>query len=352
MKKALKLASRGTNLVSPNPRVGCIIARDGKIAGSGYHRICGGSHAEAEALQKAGSRARSGTVYVTLEPCSRHGRTPPCAPLLKKAGVKRVVIGAFDPTLKKSGVAYLKDNGIEVKTGVLRRESEELIENFTCFHRKKRPFVTLKCAMSLDGKIATVTGNSRWISSPPVRKWAMKMRGNSDAVLIGATTAVSDNPLLSYRLKEPPAKHPLRVIIDGRLSMSDNLKVVSEGSLIFTASGSPPAKKKKFEKKGAEIKELSVENGYIKAKEILKELYRRRITSVLIEGGGETVWHFIKAGIVDKIIFIYGSVIIGGRDAPSACAGEGFKTLEKAVRLKNMETFWLGKNFIVTGRLR
>ncbi len=337
-------------MVSPNPRVGCVIVRDGKIVGSGYHRVCGGRHAEAEALRQAGKLARSATVYVTLEPCSRHGRTPPCAPLLVKAGVNKVVIGALDPTLKKSGVNYLKGKGIEVLTGIMRSESEEIIENFTCFHRRKRPFVTLKCAISLDGKIATVSGESRWISSPSARKWTMRVRGNSDALLIGSGTAIHDNPRLNYRLKAPPAKNPLRIVLDGNLSISHSLKIVSEGTLIFTSSGVPVEKKNKFTEKGAEIKELPSKKGYMNIKKILKELYSRRITSLLIEGGGETSWHFIKEGIVDKIIFIYGNMIIGGRNAPSACAGDGFKTLEDALSLKNIETFWLGNNIVVTGR--
>lgn len=349
MEEAIKLGRKGTNLTSPNPRVGCLIVKNGKIEGRGFHKKCGGPHAEVEALKDAGKKACGATVYLTLEPCTHKGRRPACAPQLLRAGVKRVIFAARDITLKKSGAEYLKEKGVEVKGGILKEKAEKLIQNFNCYNQRKRPFVTVKTALSWDGKIASASGRSRWISSTSALRYTMLMRGNSDAILIGRGTADIDDPLLTYRLSEPPAAQPLRVIVDGNFKINENLRIIGPGTLLITSFGCDPEKKRRIEQKGASVAMLEPENGRIKASEILKELYLREITSLLIEGGGETAWIFFSQKMVDEVVFIYGSLILGGKSSPTACGGEGFKSLNEAVRLENVERFALGESFVMRG---
>ncbi|MEA3506035.1 MAG: bifunctional diaminohydroxyphosphoribosylaminopyrimidine deaminase/5-amino-6-(5-phosphoribosylamino)uracil reductase RibD, partial [Elusimicrobiota bacterium] len=275
MQKAVTLAGRGMNLTSPNPRVGCVIVKDGRVIGRGYHKKFGSLHAEAEALATADEPTGGATLFVTLEPCSHTGKTPPCSEAIIKAGIKRVVVGLKDPSPEIKGIQKLKENGVEVKVGVMAEECAEIIRDFIKIRNEKKPYVTLKSALSLDGKIATRTGASRWISSPASRDYTMKLRGMSDAVMIGAGTANNDNPALTYRLDEPEARDPLRIIVDGRLSVDSGLEIIREGTVLMAAEDADREKEKVLAAKGAKIIRLPAKEGSrIAPADILAELYK------------------------------------------------------------------------------
>jgi len=331
MKMALALARRGAPWACPNPLVGAVIVKDGRIIGKGYHRCCGENHAEINAIESATEPVRGSTVYVTLEPCSHHGRTPPCVDRLVQERPARVVIGTIDPNPAVSGrgLAALKRHGIETRTGVLEDACRDLNEVFFKYIRTRIPFVTLKFAQSIDGKIATATGHSRWISSEPSRVYAHRLRSLHDAVLVGSGTVVKDDPELTCRLVK--GRDPLRVVVDSTLKIEPGARVLQDqsraGTVVFTSAAHDRKKKKRLAESGIEVRVAGRKRVDLAA--VLEELGRREISSLLVEGGAGVLTSFIRERLADRLIVISAPKIFGrGTDA----IGElGVRTVDQAV---------------------
>jgi len=331
MKMALALARRGAPWACPNPLVGAVIVKNGRIIGKGYHRCCGENHAEINAIESASEPVRGATVYVTLEPCSHHGRTPPCVDRLVQERPARVVIGTIDPNPAVSGrgLAALKRHGIETRTGVLEDACREINEVFFKYIRTRIPFVTLKFAQSIDGKIATATGHSRWISSEPSRVYAHRLRSLHDAILVGSGTIVKDDPELTCRLVK--GRDPLRVVVDSTLRIGPGARVLQDQSraktLVFTASGHDRKKRAQLAASGIEVRVAGRKRVDLAA--VLEELGRREISSLLVEGGAGVLTSFVRERLADRLIVISAPMIFGrGTDA----IGElGVRTVDQAV---------------------
>lgn len=352
MQRALTLAAKGQGHVHPNPVVGCVVVKNQKIIGEGFHARYGGPHAEIEALRKAGSHAVGATVYLTLEPCTHWGKTPPCAPALVKSGIKELFIALQDPnpSVNGSGLKYLKKAGIKVHLGLMREEAEAQNRRFVTWMRKKRPYTILKMAESLDGKIASRTGNSRWISSPESRKMVHDLRAQSDAVLVGVNTALKDNPLLT---SHGSGRDPIRVILDPKLRVHPNLKLFKTPSpvWIITSSKSSSAKAARLEKKGARILRTSLKFDLFDTRNILKLLSKNNVSQLLIEGGGETAWSFISQKQIDELLLFIAPTLVGGRDAKTAIEGIGAASIQQGFKLKSMKVGRIGPDLLVQGSL-
>jgi len=354
MSRALALAAKGVGLVSPGPLVGCVIASPkGEIVGEGFYVYEQLKHAETYALEQAGARAKGATGYVSLEPHAHHGRTPPCTDALIKAGIARVVAPIEDPNPKVSGKGFehLRAAGVEVSVGLLAREAEKLNEKYLHFMRTGRPFVHLKLAASLDGKIATRTGDSRWITGAESRARAHELRHEYDAILIGTGTALTDDPLLTDRSGKKRRRQLVRVVLDETLKMSPDsqlVKTVKESPvLIFAGDSAPASKSEALESAGVEVIRDAA-NGRDLAT-IMEELGRRSLQSVLVEGGGNVAGNFLDATLVNKVSFFIAPTIIGGREAPTAVGGKGAETLADALQLQDVEISQRGRDIEVTG---
>ena len=354
MSRALALAAKGVGLVSPGPLVGCVIASPkGEIVGEGFYVYEQLKHAETYALEQAGVRAKGATGYVSLEPHAHHGRTPPCTDALIKAGIARVVAPIEDPNPRVSGKGFehLRAAGVEVSVGLLAREAEKLNEKYLHFMRTGRPFVHLKLAASLDGKIATRTGDSRWITGAESRARAHELRHEYDAILIGTGTALTDDPLLTDRSGKKRRRQLVRVVLDETLKMSPDsqlVKTVKESPvLIFAGDSAPASKSEALESAGVEVIRDAA-NGRDLAT-IMEELGRRSLQSVLVEGGGNVAGNFLDATLVNKVSFFIAPTIIGGREAPTAVGGKGAETLADALQLQDVEISQRGRDIEVTG---
>jgi len=353
MRRALHLANQGQALVSPGPLVGCVIATpEGQVVGEGYYIYEKLKHAETYALEQAGERAKAAIAYVSLEPHAHHGRTPPCTDALIKAGIKRVVAPLEDPNPKVSGkgFAHLRAAGLAVSVGLQSREAERLNEKYLHFMRTGRPFVHLKLAASLDGKIATRTGDSRWITGPESRVQVHELRHEYDAILIGAGTARSDDPLLTDRSEKGRSRPLVRVVLDEKLEISPESKLVqtakdspvlifSGSSVSTTATAAMPP--------GVEVVRDAA-NGRDLAM-VLEELGKREIQSLLVEGGANVAGKFFDAGLVDKVSFFIAPKIIGGLDAPTAVGGRGVEKLAEGIELQDVKVTQRGQDVEVTG---
>jgi diaminohydroxyphosphoribosylaminopyrimidine deaminase / 5-amino-6-(5-phosphoribosylamino)uracil reductase len=329
--RALRLAARGRYGTPPNPMVGAVLLRGETIVGEGWHRQVGGPHAETAALQAAGEAARGATLCVTLEPCAHHGRTPPCADAVVAAGVRRVVACHRDPDprVAGSGFARLRDAGVEVVLGHLLEDAVALGWKYLTAKVLDRPAVTLKWAMSLDGRIATRTGDSRWITGERARRWSLGLRETHDAILVGSGTALADDPLLTRRLGR--AAGPItRVVLDRRLRLSPAARLLGEAGpvLVYTEAvgGSAAAA---LEANGAEVVAVAAVN----APAVLADLHRRGIQSVLVEGGGEVLAAFAAAGLFDRVEVAVAPLLVGGREAPAPLGGRGPERLAEALKL-------------------
>ena len=314
MRMAISLAERGTGCVSPNPRVGCVLVKEGTVVGWGYHRRYGGPHAEVEALRMAGDLASGATAYVNLEPCSHFGKTPPCAPQLAAAGVARVVTGMRDPNprVNGAGLACLEEAGIETTAGVLENECKWLNRGFIRTMTLNRPWVTVKAAMSLDGDIALAGGESKWISGPLSRSKAHLLRSEHDAVLVGVGTVLSDDPELTVRLVE--GRSPLRVILDSQLRTPLGAKVIGDGKCLFLASENAPSERANaLESRGAKIRRVAIDatTGRPKLEGILSTLASEGVSMLLVEGGSSVISTFIKAQMVDEYSLFVAPVFLG-----------------------------------------
>ncbi|VVB58430.1 2,5-diamino-6-ribosylamino-4(3H)-pyrimidinone 5'-phosphate reductase [Candidatus Anstonella stagnisolia] len=329
MRIAIGLAKKAEPL--PNPRVGAVIVKNGKVIATGYHHKAGEAHAEVNALRKLGKgEAKNSTIYVTLEPCSHYGRTPPCTKAIVEAGISRVVYAVEDPTRKVKGAEELKRAGIRVQGGILQKEAQVLNPAFYKVAKTGMPFVTLKSACSLDGKIASKSGDSKWISSPASRELAHWLRAKNEGIIAGIGTVLQDNPRLTARLEG--RRDPMRIILDSKLRIPLDAKALAGGRAIIAANkGCDKKKKEKLESMG--VKVLLFSGKKIPLKPLLKKLAMLNITSVLVEGGGETNAGFVEEKLVDRYYFFVCPKIIGGRDAKSPVEGEGIVKISKAQKL-------------------
>ena len=358
MRRALRLAERG--FTPPNPMVGCVLVQDGVNVGEGWHPYVGQPHAEVFALRAAGARAAGATAYVSLEPCSHFGRTPPCADALIAAGVKRVVVAALDPDLRVSGrgLAKMRATGIEVTLGVLEAPAQRLNEAFIHFHTTGMPFLTLKAAMTLDGKIATRTGDSQWITGPRARRFVHLQRARSGAVLAGIGTLLADDPQLTARLPGIVLpRQPLRVVVDSRLRTPPACAAVRLAApeaplLIATRESVDSDRAHALIRDGVEILTLPADTiGRVDLSALIQELAKRRIISVWVEGGGELNASLLQAGLAHKAFFFISPKLLGGKDAPTPLEGVGPKLIAEAVPLDSLIVHRFGPDLAIEGRI-
>jgi diaminohydroxyphosphoribosylaminopyrimidine deaminase/5-amino-6-(5-phosphoribosylamino)uracil reductase len=348
---ALGLARRGFSYTSPNPVVGAVVVKGGKIIARGWHRRAGLAHAEAEAIKKAGRRARGADLYVTLEPCCHHGRTPPCTASIIAAGIRRVFIGMKDPNpqVKGRGIRELKRAGMEVRTGFLEKRCRTLNEAYIKYITTGRPFVTLKLAATLDGRIATKTGESRWITGIEARRYVHRMRTRADAVMVGSGTVIKDNPRLTARLSR--GKSPVRVVVDTEFKTPLSSRVFSSRGgrvLVFTTEKASKRKIKSARDKGAEVIVVQGAADGVSLKRAMAELGRREVTSLIVEGGSTLAASAVKQGVVDKIFYFISPMILGGDGLPSIAA-LGIKNLGKGIKLSEISIKRLGRDIMVEG---
>lgn len=336
MARALQLALRGAGHTRPNPMVGAVLVKDGRIIGEGWHKQYGGPHAEVNAFASATEDPEGATLYVSLEPCSHYGKTPPCADLIIRKKVARVVAALEDPNLLVSGRGFrkLRANGIRVTVGVLAKEARHINDVFLTYVTRKRPFVLYKAAMSLDGKIACHTGESQWISSEKSREEVQRLRGILSGIMVGAGTVIADNPRLTCRMEE--YENPARIIVDGKLRVPVESRIFHEPgrNIILTTSETSPEKKKALENLGVEMIEAdSEEPGKVDLKSAMLALGIKGIDGILLEGGPTLAASALEAGIIDAIRFYIAQKIIGGREAPSPFAGTGVAHMNEVVPL-------------------
>jgi len=351
MRRAIALGRKGVGKTSPNPAVGCVIVRDGVIVGEGWHRKAGTPHAEVHALAQAGAKARGADVYVTLEPCAHFGKTPPCADALVDAGVARVFVGMIDPNPKVSGggIAKLQAAGIPVESGILEEECRRLNEPFIKHMTTGRPFVILKSALTLDGKIATATGDSRWITNDRSRRYVHRLRSGVDAVMVGVRTVLADDPQLTARL--PGGRDPMRVVVDSTLRIPLQARLLhlqSSARTVIATTSLDEAKIGKLRAAGAEVLHCACSNGHVDLGDLFDRLGQQGIQSVLLEGGRELAGGALHRGLIDKFLLFYAPKIIGG-DGLDPFAGPGAERIDAALRLTRITTRRFGDDILVEG---
>jgi diaminohydroxyphosphoribosylaminopyrimidine deaminase/5-amino-6-(5-phosphoribosylamino)uracil reductase len=336
--------------------VGAVVVKHNRVIATGYHRKAGLPHAEIEALNNAGVLAKGATLYVTLEPCVHFGKTPPCTERIIQSGIKRVVIGMIDPNPLNNGqgIERLKQHGIEIRAGFLERELSRLNEAFIKYISEKRPFVTVKIAQSLDGKIATCRGDSRWITSDKSRNWSHYLRSNYDAVMVGVNTVLRDNPKLDAwgRFGQRPAK----IIVDSHLSTPCEANIFLKESRVIIAT-LPTGKGQETENRSilsqkAQILEVKERDGQVNLRDLLKKLAHLGISSILVEGGGTLLGSLFDEALVDKVLFFIAPKIIGGKEAISSVMGKGVLRIEKAKSLKDIKLRRIGEDFLIEGYVR
>ncbi len=353
MRRALRLARKGAGSVSPNPMVGALIVRDGRIVGGGFHRCCGGNHAEIEAIRNAVEPVAGATFYITLEPCSHQGRTPPCIDALIASRPGRVVVGTVDPNplVSGRGIEALRAAGIETRVGVLEEACLELNAIFFKYIRTGIPFVTLKFAQTLDGRIATATGHSRWISSPPSRRFAHRLRSLHDAILVGSETVLRDDPELTCRLIR--GKSPLRIVVDSRLRVHPDACIFKESlpgrAIVAATSRAPEERRKLFAKKGIEVWTIAEDpEGRVDLKELLGVLGKKGISSLLVEGGAAVITSFLRERLADRLIAIVAPRIAGR--GVEAVGDLGISKMDDALRLSFQRIVRRGDDLILETR--
>ncbi|MCF8071858.1 MAG: bifunctional diaminohydroxyphosphoribosylaminopyrimidine deaminase/5-amino-6-(5-phosphoribosylamino)uracil reductase RibD [Desulfarculaceae bacterium] len=335
MQRALALTRRGLGFSSPNPAVGAVVVADGRMVGQGWHAKAGTPHAEVHALAQAGEAARGATIYVTLEPCHHQGRTPPCTKAILEAGIGRVVYGASDPNpaVAGGGGEFLAGQGVEVVPNLLAEACEREHRFFLTHITKARPHVILKTAATLDGKTATATGHSRWITGPASRRFVHRLRGWVDAIMVGMGTALADDPELTCRL--PKGNNPLRVVVDSRLRLPGEARVLDPeappGCLVACGPEASAEDEQRLQKAGAQVLRLPAgPEGGVDLNALLSELGARGITSLLAEGGAGLAWSLLDAGLVDEVMYFHAPKIVGGLDAPPMVAGPGARSMDQA----------------------
>ncbi len=363
MTLALRLASKGRGRTSPNPMVGAVVVSKGRIVGRAYHRKAGGPHAEVLALRQAGRRARGGTLYVTLEPCSHtNKRTPPCVPLVIASQVRRVVVAMIDPNplVKGRGVRRLRQAGIRVDVGCCREQAETLNEVYRHWIDTGRPLVILKAGMTLDGKIATASGEAKWITGDAARRHVHRLRGQVDAIMVGIGTILRDNPELTARIgahsDRLAGRQPLRVVVDSRLRLPLHARVTSVRSgaatLVATTTEAPRKKLTQLEARGIEVLTFPGRGGRVPLPALLSALAKRRITSLLLEGGSELNASALRAGLVDRVMLYVAPRLLGGRNAIGLIGGLSPARLGDAVALERLSIRKIGDDMLIQGDIR
>jgi len=352
MKRALTLARKGIGLTAPNPAVGCVIVKDDRVIGEGWHKKAGSPHAEVNALAMAGQAARGADVYVTLEPCCHTGQTPPCSDALIGAGVKRVIAGSADPNpqVNGGGLKALELAGIETVCGLLGDECRAINRHFFKHVTSGYPFVTYKCAMTLDGKIATVTGDSRWISSEESRKQVHRMRARYDAVMVGVDTIIADDPQLTVR--HVRGRNPLRIIVDTNMRTPTSVGVLSDTmakKTIIATTETNPRVHRRYQQSGATVLVCRKLNGKVDLNDLWKQLGSLGIQSILLEGGSRLAAEALMHGLIDECIFFYSPKVIGS-DGFSPFAFTGMTQMKQALPFTDIEVRRIGSDILVTAR--
>ena len=358
LQQALKLARKARGRTSPNPMVGALVVKEDEIVGKGFHPAAGKPHAEIYALREAGDQARQATMYVTLEPCNHQGRTPPCTEAIITAGISRVVIGMEDPNPKVAGkgIARLQESGIDTISGILEDECHRLNEAYIKYISSNTPFVTLKIAASMDGRIATHAGHSHWITNEKSRRYVHRLRDETDAILIGIGTLLQDNPKLTTRLPQKKGRNPYRIIVDSRLRTPLHAKIFGEDAkekLILATSCKKHNELKLYQDRVHHLLQIPAnELGQLDLKTLMNELARLEIMSVLIEGGSEISGSSVDAGIVDKICFFFAPLLIGGRGSTGMMGGQGINFIPEAQRVKDLKIKRFGTDICIEGYLQ
>lgn len=358
MQRALELARRGEGFVEPNPMVGCVLVRDGEIVGEGFHRKFGGAHAEVEAIRNAGENAAGSTCYVTLEPCSHYGKTPPCVSAILDAGIRRVVVAMRDPfsEVDGRGLERLRESGVDVTESVLEIEARELNAPYLTRIEKRRPWIIAKWAMTLDGRLASREGDSRWISGGPSRKIVHRLRARMDAILVGSNTAIQDDCLLTVRLDGKddhlPQRTPIRIVLDSSARISTESRLVRTAKdvpvLIAVAPEASPKQIERLEAAGCEIFRLARKHDDT---DLFEHLAARKITNLLVEGGGGIFGYLFDKKLIDEVHAFVAPKLIGGRDAPGPIDGRGIALMENALRLKSPKIEIVDDDVCVRGRI-
>lgn len=358
MKRALILAKNGEGYTNPNPMVGAVIVKNGKIIGEGWHEAYGSNHAEINAFKNASFDVKGGTMYVTLEPCSHYGKTPPCAKAIVEKGIKKVVIGLTDPNplVSGNGIKILKENRIEVVTGILEEEGKKLNEVFLKYITTKLPFTVVKTAMTLDGKIASFSGDSKWITNEKSRAYVHYLRHKLSAIMVGIGTVIADDPELTTRIPGVKGKDPIRIIVDSTGRIPLNAKVLNLKSdsktIIATTEKAVKEKIKAIENKGAEVIITPLKNENVDLKYLMKILGERKVDSILIEGGSKINYSALTDGIVDKLNAFIAPKIIGGDSAKTPVGGDGIELMKDAIQLNNIQIMRFDDDIMIEGYLK
>jgi diaminohydroxyphosphoribosylaminopyrimidine deaminase/5-amino-6-(5-phosphoribosylamino)uracil reductase len=358
MKLALELAEKGYGWTAPNPMVGAVVVKDGQVVGRGYHQRVGGPHAEVNAIDDAGSRAGGATIYVTLEPCNHFGRTPPCTRKILDAGIRRVVVAMADPNpaVTGGGNATLRDRGVAVTTGVCEKEARTLNEGFITWVTTGRPFVIVKCATTLDGRIATRTGDSRWVTGPASRQFVHRIRHGVDGIMVGVETVKKDDPSLTTRLDGNTGSDPTRIILDTHLSMPPTAKMLRQVSdaptWVVCGPDVPTDHREALENAGARVLDVPLKAGRIDLPALMEQLGSMDITSLLIEGGGTVLGSAFATGIVDKICFFYAPKILGGDDGVPICRGVGPESMGESIPIHDLSVLRFDADVMLQGYLK
>ena len=355
MNLAMRLALMARGKTSPNPMVGAVVVKNGRIAGTGYHEKAGMSHAEIIALDEAGKKTKGANLYVTLEPCAHSGRTPPCVDRIIKSRIKEVIVGMVDPNSLNNGrgINIMRQHRIKVRVGFLEDKLRKINEVFIKYISKRIPFVTVKVAQSLDGRIATRRGDSKWITSDKARIYSHRIRRNYDAIMVGVNTILRDNPKLEAWFSQ---KQPIKIVVDSQLSTPADSNIFSRTSqvIIVTLPSRPgqETENRKMLAKKAKILEVKEKAGQINLKSMMKKLAQLEITNILVEGGGTLIGSLFDEGLVDKILFFISPKIIGGKEAISSVMGKGITRIDKAIKLRDIKLSRFGEDFLVGGYIK
>jgi diaminohydroxyphosphoribosylaminopyrimidine deaminase/5-amino-6-(5-phosphoribosylamino)uracil reductase len=358
MKRALELAEKGWGTTSPNPMVGAVIVKDGRIIGEGYHRKRGEAHAEINALRSVKGSVEGAILYVNLEPCSHYGRTPPCALAVVQSGIKKVVVSMLDPNplVAGKGIKIMREAGIEVDVGLLEKEARRLNEVFIKYISTPYPFVVQKSAVTLDGKIATTGGKSKWITGEAARGYVHYLRRGMSGIMVGINTVLKDNPSLTARLKGKKGGDPHRIIVDscGRIPIDSKVITIESDAktIVATTEKMPHQKEKELLSRGVEIIRTESVGGRVDLEKLMRILHDMEIDGVLLEGGGGINYSMHRLGLVDKVIYFVAPKILGGKDAPTSVEGEGFEELSQSVVLNRVECSFVGEDVVIQGYVR
>ncbi|MEE4113121.1 MAG: bifunctional diaminohydroxyphosphoribosylaminopyrimidine deaminase/5-amino-6-(5-phosphoribosylamino)uracil reductase RibD [Desulfobacteraceae bacterium] len=358
MQQALVLAEKGRGWTSPNPMVGALLVKDGRIVGRGYHQRAGGPHAEVNAIDHAGKRARGATLYVTLEPCNHFGRTPPCTRKILDAGIRRVVVAMGDPNpgVAGGGSKYLQECGIEVTTGICEQEARALNEAFVTWVTTGMPFVIVKCAATLDGRIATRTGDSRWVTGPASRRFVHRLRHAVDGIMVGVETVKKDDPSLTTRLDGVDGSDPTRIVLDTHLSIPLTSTLLHQTSpaptWVVCGTHAPADRQAALEAAGTRVVTAALKDGRIDLSALMRQLGEMGITSLLIEGGGMVIGSAFAADIVNKICFFYAPKILGGDDGIPICRGAGPERMRQSIAVHDLTVLRFDTDVMLQGYLK